>query len=256
LTSVALDGVLEEALQAAAEPEPAAEEPAEEVVDSVDAEAAPVVEVAAEETEEEAEVEEESVVETLVGFTKRKSSLFGIRQAPAANSEESAEAVQWGAWNEPVPEYLASKMTISAGDYSVDLTPTEMGNLTGSYNYSSVVDYQGHGSAGPLTNVQASFDVDFNSGEISDGLQSVDVADRQNWLLGFDGLIEQGIVGLNSLGGVMTEFSPTAELINPIEGDLSGAFTGAEAEAFVGGFELLDSQNALNTVEGIYTIER
>ena len=38
--------------------------------------------------------------------------------------------------------------------------------------------------------------------------------------------------------------------------DLGGIFTGAQAEAFVGGFALLDANNPANFVEGLYTIER
>jgi hypothetical protein len=45
-------------------------------------------------------------------------------------------------------------------------------------------------------------------------------------------------------------------LSNSIDADLGGVFTGNNAEAFVGGFDLVDQVNSLNQVNGIYTIER
>lgn len=182
------------------------------------------------------------------------SSLFSIKQAPAVN--KPARAGAWGAWNEPVPAHIAQSLTISAGDYSLDLIPTEVANLTGAYQYSNVTGFEGSGSAGNLTNVLAGFDVDFNTGVIANGMLSVAVADTQHWLLGFDGMVEQGIVDLNSLGGSVTDLTATLDSLSEIDGTLSGAFTGEHGESFVGGFELLDLHNDMNTVDGIYTVER
>jgi hypothetical protein len=43
---------------------------------------------------------------------------------------------------------------------------------------------------------------------------------------------------------------------NSLDADLGGVFTGVAAEAFVGGFDLVDQVNALNHVNGIFSIER
>lgn len=182
------------------------------------------------------------------------SSLFAIKQAPAVKKSAGGQA--WGAWNTPVPTHIAQSLTISAGDYSVDLIPTEIANLTGSYSYSNVTGFEGSGSAGSLTNVLAGFDVDFNTGVIANGMLSVAVEDSQHWLLGFDGRVDQGIADLNSLGGTVTDLTSIIDSLSAIDGTLSGAFTGEHGEAFVGGFELLDLHNTMNTVDGIYTVER
>jgi hypothetical protein len=42
---------------------------------------------------------------------------------------------------------------------------------------------------------------------------------------------------------------------NQIDAKLVGAFSGNNAEAFVGGFDLLDAHNPGNVSEGLYTIE-
>lgn len=200
------------------------------------------------------EPEEEPPEEPLGGLLGGGSSLFAIKQAPTAN--KAARAETWGAWNEPVPTHIAQSLTISAGDYSLDLIPTEVANLTGAYQYSNVTGFDGGGSAGSLTSVLAGFDVDFNTGVIANGMLTVAVEDTQHWLLGFDGMVEQGIVDLNSLGGTVTDLTSTLDSLSEIDGTLSGAFTGEHGESFVGGFELLDLHNDLNTVDGIYTVER
>jgi len=42
---------------------------------------------------------------------------------------------------------------------------------------------------------------------------------------------------------------------NQIDAKLGGVFTGNNVEAFVGGFDLLDTHNPGNVSEGLYTIE-
>ena len=49
---------------------------------------------------------------------------------------------------------------------------------------------------------------------------------------------------------------PGGIISNSIDANLGGIFTGIQAEAFVGGFDLNDELNVFNQVDGIYTIER
>ena len=49
---------------------------------------------------------------------------------------------------------------------------------------------------------------------------------------------------------------PGGLISNDIGASLDGVFTGNNAEAFVGGFDLVDEVNALNHVNGLYTIEK
>ena len=59
---------------------------------------------------------------------------------------------------------------------------------------------------------------------------------------------------ISSIGGTLSD--PGGLLSNSIDANLGGVFTGNGAEAFVGGFDLIDQLNEFNTVEGLYTIER
>ena len=96
--------------------------------------------------------------------------------------------------------------------------------------------------------------VDFDTGAISDGKLMVEVGGSQVWNLDFEGSINGGAVELNMTAGQLSDFSGV--ISNSIEADLGGVFAGNNAEAFVGGFGLLDQINAVNQVNGIYTIER
>lgn len=62
------------------------------------------------------------------------------------------------------------------------------------------------------------------------------------------------MVELNPLNGPL--FDPNGLISNQIDATLGGVFTGNNAEAFVGGFDLLYSHNPGNVSEGLDTIER
>ena len=70
----------------------------------------------------------------------------------------------------------------------------------------------------------------------------------------FGGSVNAGLVDLNATGGLLIDSS--GMLSDVINAELGGVFTGNSAEVFVGGFDLTDALNSINTVDGIYTIER
>ena len=70
----------------------------------------------------------------------------------------------------------------------------------------------------------------------------------------FAGSVNNGMVDLNALGGTLSD--PGGIISSSIDANLGGVFTGINAEAFVGGFDLIDELNQFNHVDGIYTIER
>lgn len=50
--------------------------------------------------------------------------------------------------------------------------------------------------------------------------------------------------------------NPGGLISDNLHANLGGVFTGNRAEAFVGGFELIDPMDALNHVNGLYTVEK
>jgi len=88
---------------------------------------------------------------------------------------------------------------------------------------------------------------------ITDGNLDV-MAGDQVWSIGFEGLINQGLVELDATSGSL--FDAGGMISNQVDANLGGVFTGNNAEAFVGGFDLLDELNEFNHVNGLFTIER
>ncbi len=170
--------------------------------------------------------------------------------------------VAWGKWNNPVDENfvvvarIADTLTVvGAGDYLAQVNPSPIAVLKGSHNYATSIasSFLGSGSAGEIKSLIAAMDVNFDTGVINNG--SLDVlAGDQTWSVNFGGLVQAGTVDLNVIQGQL--FDPSGIISNKIGGDLGGVFTGNKAEAFVGGFDLLDIINPLNSVDGLFIIER
>lgn len=181
-----------------------------------------------------------------------------------ATPESSLEThdTDWGTWNNPVEENwmtvnaVADGVELQAGDHFAIIDPTPNANLTGTGSYSTGLasSFIGSGSAGDVTQVVAGMNVDFNTGIISGGSLQVAVDGSQAWEIDFAGSVNNGFVDLNAIGGTLSD--PGCIISSSIEADLGGVFTGAGAEAFVGGFDLIDEMNQFNEVDGIYTIER
>jgi hypothetical protein len=136
------------------------------------------------------------------------------------------------------------------------IDPTPVANLTGTATYGSTAasSFIGSGSAGDVTQVVAGMSVDFNTGIISNGLLQVEVASSQAWEIDFAGSVNSGLVDINAVAGTLSD--PGGVISNSIDADLGGVFTGNGAEAFVGGFDMIDELDQFNQVDGLYTIER
>ena len=192
--------------------------------------------------------------------------LFGSTTSGLLSLPEStidSYNVTWGAWDNPVEQNWVvveqnnpDLTTVGTQDYLAEVNPTPVANLQGSASYDTTVasSFIGSGNAGDVTQVVAGMDVDFNSGAITAGQLSVEVAGSQVWNVGFNGSVNNGLVDLNMTSGQLSDFGNV--LSNSIEADLGGVFTGDGAEAFVGGFDLVDQINIINQVNGLYTIEQ
>jgi hypothetical protein len=170
--------------------------------------------------------------------------------------------VAWGSWAAPVEDnWLVVQeaenglIRIDTGDYFAEVNPTNIANMQGAYEYRTGIasSFIGSGSAGDISSLAASMAVDFDTGIISAGELNVQVAE-QVWAISFDGLISGGAIELQAIDGSLHDASGL--LSNQIEAQLGGVFTGDNAEAFVGGFDLYDQLNQFNEVNGLFTIER
>jgi hypothetical protein len=171
--------------------------------------------------------------------------------------------INWRSWDNPIEENWvvvkagADALTeLQTSNHLAVIDATPVANLTGSGSYgsSAASSFIGSGSAGAVTQVVAGLDVDFNTGAISNGNLQIAVAGSQAWDIDFAGSVQNGMVDLNAIGGTLSD--PGGLISHSIEANLGGVFTGANAEAFVGGFDLIDELNQFNRVDGLYTIER
>ena len=178
--------------------------------------------------------------------------------------ESSAETfdIAWGSWDSPadqnwvVVRQVDDKLVrITTSEFFAELSPTPVANMTGSHSYRTGIasSFIGSGSSGDIHSLVAEMAVNFDTGAINNGSLQVLSGDH-SWSVNFDGLAQNGLVELNALEGQLMDASGI--ISNNLEVDLGGAFTGQNAEAFVGGFQMLDMINELNHVEGIFTIER
>ena len=179
------------------------------------------------------------------------------------DSTVDAQNITWGSWNNPIEENWVvvtaetnGEVELQTSNYLATINPTPVANLqgTGSYGSTAASSFIGSGSAGDVTQVVAGLEVDFNTGIISNGNLQIAVGGAQAWEIDFAGSINSGMVDLNSIGGTLSD--PGGLISNSIDANLGGVFTGTGAEAFVGGFDLIDQMNQFNQVDGLYTIER
>ena len=93
----------------------------------------------------------------------------------------------------------------------------------------------------------------------SNGALRVDVDDTSImnddhiWSLNFAGTFANGAVNLNAISNAQVVHGDNdASAVTAV---LGGVFAGAEAEHFLGGFDLLDATNN-NSVQGLYTLDK
>ncbi len=149
----------------------------------------------------------------------------------------------------------SGKARVLVGDYYAEVLPSDIADLKGSFAYGTTIAsaFLGHGSNGAIDALIANMQVDFDNGLIQDGSLSIQSGDH-NWAVSFHGAIDASGLVLTALDGTLSnEFGIISDQINT---SLNGVFTGNQAEAFLGGFDLLDATNSDNYIQGLFTLER
>ena len=169
----------------------------------------------------------------------------------------------WGAWNQD-PSSPAGSTLVQGVDSDLNVTqalltdptffvsaqPTDIANLVGTATYSGVSAFIGGGSAGQLTGVNAGFNVDFNSGFVSNGFISTvgsNAGPGNTFNADFDGQVIDGVVNSLSITNGLIDGNAAN-----ISGNVGGFFSGQAGEHFVGGFTLEDAVNPAIHVEGLF----
>ncbi len=176
-------------------------------------------------------------------------------------------AVDWGNWNNTTIANLTGALESDANTLfnTLQLTPEfVIKQLEGYWRYAES-EGSGYGSgfsAGSFSDVDAQFDVDFDTGDINNGHLEVTAGTvAKRWHVHFDGTISNGSVTLTAeeesltVTDVLT--SANVPLVGDKEANLGGAFTGADGSGFVGAFDLRDSAPITpNSVQGVFTLQK
>ncbi|MFP6795062.1 MAG: hypothetical protein VB996_17540, partial [Pseudomonadales bacterium] len=185
-----------------------------------------------------------------------------LKRATSDNATSEDFSIIWGKWNRSidsnwgiVTQVNDSLTVVSTSKYFAEVNPTPVANLKGNASYGSGLasSFIGSGSAGEISSLLAAMDVNFDTGTITNGNLQINVTD-QAWAVDFIGSVNAGVVGLGVTAAQLIDSSGLVS--TSINANLGGLFTGSAAEIFVGGFDLQDLVNPLNSVEGIYTINR
>ncbi|ABC29149.1 conserved hypothetical protein [Hahella chejuensis KCTC 2396] len=168
--------------------------------------------------------------------------------------------ISWGLWKSSatagihVYDDVAHPDVYESEERSVYWLSAEAANtteLTGTANFATTGDFIGSGSDGSVTAVNGSFQVDFDSGVISNGLLDISTA-SQNWNSQLSGSYQDAQAYLHVLSG---NISGSVNCSDCVTGNLNGIFV-APGDAFAGSFDLQQYDDPGVHVEGLLLMEQ
>jgi len=186
------------------------------------------------------------------GKTVLVATMAGMDDSGLQSSASLGDlTVDWGYWS--LPGLLSSKQEISREDfqrvYLAVVEPANMDDLkstSGSWSFSSEPNqFTGTGTGGTLTGLQMGFDVNLDSGAVSNGSFVADVGyGQQSWSMNFTGSVEGATATMGNFSDTLV-ITPDG-VTGAIHGSLDGVFTGAgDIQGFVSGFSLTSGSEAL-----------
>ncbi len=170
-------------------------------------------------------------------------------------------AVSWGYWGE-FDTSLATRTIDNNTDNGLiwatyeATDPAIVSAKTGSFSrYETIVDSLISASAGAATNLQVQMDMNFETGNVTNGALSVNTP-NETWVAVFDGKIESGDLDLQMNGASVINSDPgTPSTPSDASGFISGDFVGSNAEAVLGSFGLSEDADPSNHVEGVFIVK-
>ncbi len=126
---------------------------------------------------------------------------------------------------------------------------------TGIVQYDTVLDSLVSGSQGVVSNLSVQMDVNFDTGNVSNGALSANTP-TDTWIGVFDGKVQNGDLSLQLNGASVVDSNPAT--ISPprdASGFIDGDFVGNQAQGVVGAFGLSEDSNNANHIEGVFVVE-
>jgi len=189
----------------------------------------------------------------------------GINNATTPSSVTSAFNVGWGIWSggaDIIDATGGSSAFITGEDiYWLSAEREGIADLTGEWTNSNVIGFEGTGSDGAMTSMDMSFDMNFGTGAITNGLFNATVnngSTDNNWQTGFSGSANGPTALIN--GFTDTRFGPNVNAVDndPVTGLnalFQGIFTGNGAnQGFATGFSLKGSIDGGSTFHDLTVV--
>ena len=171
--------------------------------------------------------------------------------------------VAWGYWNQFSTSFASNQASknIEAGSNGMIWTAYDPSDVsivsarTGTARYDNVTNSLLNGSSGAINNLQIQMDVNFESGNVTNGALSANTR-SDTWVAVFDGKIIAGDLDLQLNGASVVESNPTTHSpVRDANGFIAGDFIGNNAEAIIGGFGLSEDNVESNHIEGTFIVE-
>lgn len=168
--------------------------------------------------------------------------------------------VSWGFWNEFSTTTAPNTVDLNSnGMIWAAYDPTDVSIVsarTGTFRYENVTDSLLSGSSEQVNNLQIQMDVNFESGNVTNGALSANTS-SDTWVAVFDGKITSGDLALQLNGASVIDSTPeTTSPVRNASGFITGDFVGNNAQAVVGGFGLSeDNTKSPNHIGGTFIVE-
>jgi|GEM_PF-2313036 len=133
----------------------------------------------------------------------------------------------------------------------------DLQELSGQWNYNSVIDATGSGTHGPLNSLDMNFDVDFGTGSIINGNFEALVGGSTRWFTNFTGTVNGPTAVVNDFSNstLGTNLDYSLNDIATMSGDMGGVFTGTgSVQGFATGFTLeatIDGGSTFSNLGGV-----
>ena len=171
-------------------------------------------------------------------------------------------SVSWGYWGEFSSSLKSKNINNSTENGLIWATyeasdPSVVNARTGTFSsYNNLVDSIASGTSGAVSNLQVEMDVNFESGNVTNGALSANTP-NDTWVAVFDGKIDSGDLDLQLNGASVIDSNPaTPSPPRDVDGFIAGDFIGNNAEAIIGAFGLSENNvNTPNQIEGVFILE-
>jgi len=194
-------------------------------------------------------IADELITEGIVFNSQPESVLTEETTTVGATNSTPGFNVGWGAWASTLKTDHKGATTsnyFSEAVYWLSAEKADLADLTGEWSYSNVVDFEGEGTGGSLSSLDMSFDVNFGSGNINNGLFRA-VVGGNTWDAGFTGTVHGATANINDFSGSTfgTDPDPVNNASTTVSGDIRGIFTGTGTnQGFATGFSLTETGGA------------